>query len=96
MASRLTNDQMTYLRLALASFFMQVMGKNEDEIAKLLSASSVPMPVWVGRWINRTPEYRETKTLTKQLILDGLFAWITYKSGANSNDQKPNQGEDPQ
>ena len=59
--------------------FMAV-GATKEQAEACSNTGSVPMHLWISRWICHHTEYAETHEMTDAMFKKGLYAWIHYKA----------------
>lgn len=55
-------------------------GIPEETAVKAVTSGSVPMYMFVVRWICHNTDYPETRKLTKEHFFKGFYAWVHYKA----------------
>ena len=58
------------------------MGASEDEARKAVDAGSVPIHMWMSRWICHETDYPETRKMTDDKFFRAFYAWVHYKATA--------------
>lgn len=80
---RLTNEQKNYVARQLSQG-LSALNLTPAEIAAVMTAGSVPLPVDIGRRIARMDEYQERGICIWQ-VQRALGEWIMYKAGVRSD-----------
>jgi len=60
-------------------FTFKTCGASEEQAMAAVTTGSLPMEVWIQRWICHHTNY-QTAGLTEQNFRKGCFAWIYYKA----------------
>lgn len=78
---RMPEDDKTALRANLA-FTFRLCGATDAQVSKVFSSGSIPIDVWISRWICHHTDY-ETAGLTSDNYKKGFFAWVYYKTAVD-------------
>lgn len=60
------------------------MGFPEDVVKRSVDAGSLPMHVWMCRWICRETDYPSTREMTDDKFFRAFYAWVHYKATAET------------
>lgn len=71
-------DKMLVREYLLRGF--QSLEASEEDARKALDAGSIPVYLWVARWIAHNTDYPQTRAIRLEDVRHGLYAWIHYKS----------------
>lgn len=69
------------LRINLIRNFKRL-GFDEQKVVEAVTSGSVPMYMWMSKWICHNTDYPQTRSLDNRKFMQSFYAWVHYKATA--------------